>query len=131
MFCSKTTEIGKTKPTPWGSGKKPVTTAAKQPDRTENFLTDIDEALSNFDNQISFVDINMQEAAYATFAEAYQGAFTNIWPKIADASITTLLKSVKDTTLKEFHRMKCLLLSKKSKATLVKEHRVVPNQTMS
>ena len=84
--------MGKTKPTPPGSGKKPVTTAAKRPDRTENFLTDIDEALSNFDDQISSVDIDTQETAYATFAEAYQGAFANIWPKIADASVMIWIK---------------------------------------
>ena len=74
-------------------------TAAKRPDRTEKFLTNIDEALSNFDNQISSVDGDIRGAAYVTFVEAYQGTFANIWPKIADASIPTLLQSIKDTRL--------------------------------
>ena len=73
--------MAKTKTTPRGAGMKPVTTAAKWPDKTEKFLDDIDGALSNFDDEISSVDSKTREAAYETFVKTYQTAFTAIWPK--------------------------------------------------
>ena len=95
----------KTKTTPRGGVVKPVTTAAKHPDRTEKFLDDIDMALSDFDDEISSIDKETHKAAYETFVRAYQTAFTAIWPKIAGANVQTVLQSMKDKTLQEFQRM--------------------------
>ena len=128
LSCSRPTlcTMEKTKTTPRGSSVQPMTAAAKQPDKMQKFLTDIDMALSNFDDQISTMDNNIQEAAYANFSTAYQEAFAMIWPKIADASIATVLKSIKDTQLQEFHCINHLLMPQEGQPTLMKESPAVP-----
>ena len=61
----------KTKTTPQDHGVKPVTAAAKRPDKTKKFLTDVDAALSTFDDQVSSMDNDDWETAYKTFSKAY------------------------------------------------------------
>ena len=101
--------IAKTKTTPQAAGTKPVTVAAKRSDKTKKFLTDVDTAITTFDDQISSMDSAVQETAYKTFSKAYREAFSTIWPKINDASIKTVLKSVHDIELCEFCHMTCLM----------------------
>ena len=119
-------EMAKTKTTPQDHGVKPVTAAAKWPNKMKKFLTDVDAALSTFDDQISSMDNDDWETAYKTFLKAYQEAFAAIWPKITDASIKTLLQSVQDTKLHEFCHMTHLMSPQKIQPTLVKEPCMVP-----
>ena len=118
--------MAKTKTTPQDRGAKPVTAAAKWPDKTKKFLTDVDAALSTFDDQVSSMDNDNWETAYKTFSKAYREAFAAIWPKISDASIKTLLKSIHDTELHEFCHMTCLMSPQKFQPTIVKEPHMVP-----
>ena len=60
------------------------------------------------------------------FSKAYREAFADIWPKITDASIKTLLQSVQDTELHEFCHMTRLMSPQKSQPTIVREPRTVP-----
>ena len=94
--------MAKTKTTPCDCGTKPVTAAAKWPDKMKKFLTDVDAAMTVFDDQVSSMDNDVRETAYKTFSKAYREAFSAIWLKISDASIKTLLKSVCNTELCEF-----------------------------
>ena len=103
----------------------PVTTAAKQPDKTKKFLVSIDTALNIFDDQVSSID-DCRATAYKTFAKAYREAFADIWPKINNASVKILLQSVKDAELDELHHMSHLMSPEKSQPTLVKENCTVP-----
>ena len=114
--------MAKTKTTP----RKPVTVAAKQPDKTKQFLTDVETAITTFDDQISSLDRAVRETAYKIFSRAYKEAFSTIWPKINDASIKTVLKSVQDTDLHEFRCMTSLMTPQKSQPTIVREPRPVP-----
>ena len=118
--------MAKTKTTPRDRGAKPVMAAAKWPDKTKKFLTDVDAALSTFDDQVSSMDNDNRETAYKTFSKAYREAFAAIWPKISDASIKTRLKSIQDTELHEFCRMTHLMSPQKIQPTIVKEPRTVP-----
>ena len=117
--------MAKTKTTPQAHMPKSVTAAAKRPDKTKKFLASIDTALNIFDDQVSSID-NHHETAYKTFSKAYREAFTDIWPKITNASVKILLQSVKDAELHELRRVTRLMSPKKSQPTLVKETRTVP-----
>ena len=108
------------KTTPRDRVPKSVMAAAKWPDKTKKFLASIDTALSTFDDQVSSMD-NHCKTAYKTFLKAYREAFADIWPKITDASIKTLLHSVKDTKLHKFRRMTHLMSPEKSQPTIVRE----------
>ena len=118
--------MAKTKTTPRDCVPKSVMAAAKQPDKTKKFLTDVDAALSNFDDQVSSMDNDDRETAYKTFSKAYREAFAAIWPKITDASIKTLLQSIQDTELHKFHCMTHLMSAQKLQPTIVKEPCTVP-----
>ena len=113
------------KTTPQDCVPKSVTAAAKWPDKIKKFLANIDAALSTFDDQVSSID-HHRETAYKTFLKAYREAFADIWLKITDASIKTLLQSVQDTELHEFHCMTHLMSPEKSQPTIVREPRTVP-----
>ena len=64
-------EMAKTKTTPRGHRVKPVTAAVKWPDKMKKFLTDVDAALSTFDDQVFSMDNDEGETAYKTFSKAY------------------------------------------------------------
>ena len=113
------------KTTPRDHVPKSVTAAAKRPNKTKEFLANIDAALSTFDDQVSSID-NDRETAYKTFLKAYWEAFADIWLKITDASMKTLLQSVQDTELHKFCRMTHLMSPQKFQPTIVKEPRTVP-----
>ena len=115
----------KTKTTPQDHVPKSVMAATKWPDKTKKFLDSIDAALNTFDDQVSSID-NRHETAYKTFSKAYRKAFADIWPKITNACVKTLLQSVKDAELHELHHMTCLMSQEKSQPTLVKETHTVP-----
>ena len=106
------------------SSTSAVTTAAKRPVQTTTFLTKLNTALSIFDDEISSLG-EQRTTAYETFITAYQTAFTDIWPKIQTANVTTLLSSVTDTELRALKRLSEQLCPD-PKPTLIKEKRDVP-----
>ena len=119
--------MAKTKTTPQASIPTPVTTAAKWPDKTKNFLANIDMALNIFDDQVSSIDNHCETTyVYKTFAKTYREAFADIWPKINNASVKVLLQSVKDAELDELRRMSRLMSLETSQPTLVNEKWAVP-----
>ena len=91
--------------TPQQAATKPVTIAAKRPDITKQFLTDIEAAITIFDDQISSLDDDIRRKAYKIFLQEYKEAFSTIWPKINDANVKDVLKAVQDTDLCEFRRL--------------------------
>ena len=106
------------------SGTSAVTSAAKRPTQTTIFLTKLKTALSIFDDEISSLGEECT-TAYETFITGYQTAFTDIWPKIQTANVTTLLNSVKDTELRTLKRLSEQLCPD-TEPTLIKEKRDVP-----
>ena len=106
------------------SGTSSVTMAAKWPAQTTIFLTKLKTSLSIFDDEISSLG-EERTTAYETFIAGYKNAFTDIWPKIQTADVTTLLSSVKDMehrALKHLSEQLC----PDTKPTLIKEKRDVP-----
>ena len=102
-----------------------VTTAAKRPVKTIEFLADISAALDIFDDEISSLD-DCRSTAYETFILSYRSAFANIWPKIKAADVKIVLQSVEDKELDELRRMSQIMSSDSSKPALIKENRAVP-----
>ena len=70
---------------PQAGTSTPVSTAAKRPAKTQNFLKSLRAALSIFDDEIATLT-DVRETAYETFVTAYKAAFTKIWPKINGAA---------------------------------------------
>ena len=101
------------------SGTSAVTSAAKRPTQTTIFLTKLKTALSIFDDEISSLG-EERTTAYETFITGYQTAFTDIWPKIQTANVTTLLNSVKDTELRALKHLSEQLCPD-TEPTLIKE----------
>ena len=118
--------MAKTKTTPRAAAEKPVTVATKRPEKTKQFLTDVKTAITTFDDQISSLDRDVRGTAYNIFSMAYKEAFSTIWPKINDASVKTVLKSVQDTDLHEFRCMTSLITPQKSQPKIVREPHQVP-----
>ena len=110
---------------PQASTSTPVSKAAKRPAKTQTFLKSLHVALSIFDDEITTLS-DVLETAYETFIMAYKAAFTNIWPKIDGADIRVILHSVKDTELRQLHRMTGMLCPDKEQPKLVEEQRNVP-----
>ena len=106
------------------SSTSAVTTAAKRLVQTKTFLTKLKTALSIFDDEISSLG-EQRTTAYETFITTYQTAFTDIWPKIQTANVTTLISSVTDTELRALKRLSEQLCPD-PKPTLIKEKRDVP-----
>ena len=106
--------------------KKSISSAAKRPQRTQKFLDDIGQALDDFDDEVFSFASEQREIAYHNFATYYRDALTAIWPKVTDASIKTVLKSVNDKQLQELKCMACLLKPDQPKPTVVTEKRTVP-----
>ena len=106
--------------------KKSMSSTAKRPQKTQNFLDDIGQALDDFDDEVFSFASEQREVAYNNFATYYRDALTAIWPKATDASIKTILKSVNDKQLQELKRMARLLKPDQPKPTVVTEKRTVP-----
>ena len=105
---------------PQAGTSTPVSTAAKRPAKTQNFLKSLCAALSIFDDEIATLT-DVRETAYETFVTAYKAAFTKIWPKIDGADITIILTSVKDTELRQLRRLSEMLCPDKEQPKLVEE----------
>ena len=105
---------------------KAISSAAKRPQKTQKFLDDIGQALDDFDDEVFSFTSEQWEVAYNNFATNYRDALTAIWPKLTDASIKTILKSVNDKQLQELKRMARLLKPDQPKPTVVTEKCTVP-----
>ena len=119
--------MAKTKTTPrtTGSGRV-VSTAAKHPIATSKFLDTIDEALTVFDDSISFISSEEREEAYKIFATTYREVFSLVWDKINSTDIPTILDTVPEKELVELRWMKRLLNPSTPQPKVVKKQRKVP-----
>ena len=83
--------MAKTKTTPRSSGSgRAVSAAAKRPDKTSKFMDDIEQAISNFDDEVSSIMSKQCETAYKNFATSYRDTFATIWNKANNASMKTI-----------------------------------------
>ena len=84
-------------------------------------MDDIEQAISDFNDEVSSIASKQHEIAYKNFATSYQDAFAAIWNKANDVSVKTILKSVN-----ELQCMARLLKPEQPLPTVVKETCKVP-----
>ena len=89
-------------------------------------MDDIEQAISDFDDEVSSIVSKQHEIAYKNFATSYWDAFATIWNKANNASVKTILKLVADKELNELKRMACLLKPEQPLPTVIKETCKVP-----
>ena len=89
-------------------------------------MDDIEQAISDFDDEVSSIASKQHEIAYKNFTTSYWDAFTTIWNKANNASIKTILKSVADKELNELKCMARLLKPEQPLPTFIKGTCKVP-----
>ena len=89
-------------------------------------MDDIEQAISDFDDEVSSITSKQREITYKNFATSYRDTFATIWNKANNASVKTILKSMADKELNELKCMACLLKPEQPLPTVVKETSKVP-----
>ena len=89
-------------------------------------MDDIEQAINNFDDEVSSIMSTQHEITYKNFTTSYWDAFATIWNKVNNASIKTILKSVADKELNELKCMARLLKPEQPLPTVIKETCKVP-----
>ena len=89
-------------------------------------MDDIEQAISDFDDEVSSIASKQCEVTYKNFTTSYRDAFAAIWNKANDASVKTILKSVTNKELNELKCMACLLKPEQPLPTVIKETNKVP-----
>ena len=89
-------------------------------------MDDIEQAISDFDDEVSSIVSKQCEITYKNFTTSYWDAFAAIWNKANDASVKTILKSVADKELNELKCMARLLKPEQPLPTVIKETHKVP-----
>ena len=107
--------------------KTKITSHAKHPDCTQQFLNAIQNALDMFEDKISSLTEEIRGKAYRNYVIAYHEALIPVWNLAHFASIGTVMETIADTNLKEITNMaKCLQLASPHPEVL-KEKTKVPN----
>ena len=89
-------------------------------------MDDIEQAISNFDDEVSSIMSKQCEITYKNFTTSYRDAFATIWNKANDASVKTILKLVADKEWNELQHMAHLLKPEQPLLTVIKETHKVP-----
>ena len=103
-----------------------LTPRATQTDKTKQFVLEVDEALSTFEEEISSLSETMTESTYANFVTSYRDAMIPIWGPSKLAVVKTVLDTVTDKKFSEFQVMKTKLRKKSPKSKVVKEKTKIP-----
>ena len=103
------------------SSGRAVSAAAKRPNKTSKFMDNIEQANSNFGDEVSSIVSKQHEIAYKNFTTSYRDALATIWKKANDASMKTILKLVADKELNKLQHMACLLKPEQPLPNVIKE----------
>ena len=89
--------------------KTKITPRAKHPDRTQEFIKAVQEALDTFEDEISSLMDDICGKAYKKYVEAYHDALIPVWNLARFASVNTVMKTIADKNLTEITVMaQCL-----------------------
>ena len=103
-----------------------LTPRATQTDKTKQFVLEVDEALSTFEEEISSLLETTTESAYENFVTSYRDAMIPIWGPSKLAVVKTVLDTVTDKKFSEFQVMKTKLRKKPPESKVVKEKTKIP-----
>ena len=103
-----------------------LTPRATQTDKTKQFILEVDEALSTFEEEISSLSETTRESAYENFVTSYRDAMIPIWGPSKLAVVKTVLDTVTDKKFSEFQVMKTKLCKKPPESKVVEEKTKIP-----
>ena len=103
-----------------------LTPRAMQMDKTKQFVLEVDEALSTFEEEISSLSETTTESAYENFVPSYRDAMIPIWGPSKLAVVKTVLDTVTDKKFSELQVMKTKLCEKPPESKVVKENKKIP-----
>ena len=103
-----------------------LTPRATQTDKTKQFILEVDEALSTFEEEISSLSETTKESAYENFVTSYRDAMIPIWGPSKLADIKTVLDTITDKKFSELQVMKTKLREKPPESKVVKENKMIP-----
>ena len=101
--------------------KTKVTSRAKHPQRTQNFITSVKEALDAFEEQIGF-----PEEAYKLLLHAYKEALEPVWNLARFADVDIILKTISDKQMHELRTMAKQIQPGPKTSKVTKETRPIP-----
>ena len=81
--------------------KTKVTQCAKHPDRTQQFLDMIQNALDMFEDEISSLTEETHGKVYRNYVTAYRETLIPVWNLARFASIGTVMETIADKDMKE------------------------------
>ena len=105
--------------------KTRVTPRAKNPDQTQQFIKDVQEALDKFEDHVHFPDEEVRENAYRTLLETYRTALVPIWNLAQFADIEMVLRTIADKQMAELTVMSKRLTPPLNTSKITKEARKV------
>ena len=79
--------------------KTKITTCAKHPSRTQEFIKAVQEALETFEDEISSLTDDIRGKAYKKYVQAYRDALVPVWNLARFASVDTMMKTITDKNL--------------------------------
>ena len=78
------------------ASKAQVTPRAKHPERTKLFAATVQEALAEFEEEISLLDEDVRSNAYQKLIDAYKHALKPVWNLAHLADTDIILETVSD-----------------------------------
>ena len=107
--------------------KTKITLRAKHPDRTQQFLNAIKNALETFEDEISSLMEETHGKAYRNYVTAYREALVHVWNLARFASIGTVMETIADKHMKEITIMAEHLKPASPLPEVLKEKAKVPD----
>ena len=87
------------------ASKAQVTPRAKHPERTKLFAATVQEALAEFEEEISLLDEDVRSNAYRKLIDAYKHALEPVWNLAHLADTDIILKTVSDRDMLQLGKM--------------------------
>ena len=81
--------------------KTKIAPRAKHPDRTQQFLDAIQNALDTFEDEISLLTEEIHGKAYINYVTVYREALVPVWNLARFTSIGMVMQTIADKDLKE------------------------------
>ena len=107
--------------------KTKVIPHAKHPDRTQQFLDMMQNALETFEDEISSLTEETHGKAYRNYVTAYHEALVPVWNPARFTSIGTVMKTIADKNMKEITTMAEHLKPTSPDPEVLKEKTTVPD----
>ena len=107
--------------------KTKVTLCAKHPDRTQQFLDTIQNALEMVEDKISLLTEEIRGKVYRNYITAYRQALVPVWNLARFASIGMVMETIADKDMKEITIMAERLKPTSPRPNVLKEKVKVPD----